>query len=1702
MGKYSNTVLDRDRAFDISMMDELLEEGKTVLKAAIDISRKIGDSVSRIDDAYAEIPAGYKEGALGNAISDMRTKLLESSYEETMDRMEGILNKLMEEVPAYDSKLAESMDGMEEVLNSLRRRIEDLREFLDTADVNISCAEFNGQLEDLAENWNRSTEDLRTALTEIENDMLGVSAAATPYSKDPVNLSTGNFVYDHEDMKIGGEIPLSFHRYYNSKDRSKGSLGRCFLHNYDSRLEENAEKGKASISMKDGQKKTFQKLEDGTYRSLYSATETLTKEKEGTWALADLSGERTLYNVSGQMTRQENRYGRGIAFSYDEAGRLEKAETDNGAYLAYSYDEEGMLACVTDHTGRKVELSYAKGKLSTVKVPSGSVYTYRYAKNGRLEETVNPRGFISVKNTYDEKRRVIRQEFPDGGHMEYAYDDKKRQVILTERNGSKTTYIHDSKYRNTDILYEDGTKEHFGYNGKNQRVLHTDRNGNTTRMAYDNRGNLTQVVNPLGEKMSLTYDADNRLILLKVNGKEKLHNIYDRKGNLVSSTGADGTGNRMEYDGQGRPVCIENADKSVTKITYDPKGNIISIRDAGGTEISYRYDSLNRVIQSVDRNGNATAYEYNDADKVSRVTNPLGAYRSYSYNESGKITEVTDYDGYTVKADYNETGRVSRITDKEGNIKEYTYDRMWNTSLIRQPDGGTVLYKYDRNNRLCEECLPEGGSILYTYDGNGNRTGITDAEGNHTVFTYDALNRIIKTTDAAGAEMCYDYDAEGNLACVTDALGNKTVYAYDGMGRCISETDALGNTTAYTYDMMGNLTGIRYPNGGMEERVYQNGKLAEHRRADGSIMRYAYDANGNCICMENGTGEKLAITYDALDRRESVTNPDGGIVRYEYDAVGNITKMTDGNGNVTRYVYTPNGNLSLVTDALGNETRYAYDSMGHLVKVERTGEASEIQTTAYQWDTRGLVTSIKNPMGAEEFFGYDRNGRLTDKWDRDGYHTAYSYDGRGLVKDILYGDGNSVSYSYDALGKLEEARNADGVIRIVNDALGRVTSVVGPDGKAVGYEWGSMGERLRLIYPDGKEAAYSYNEKGQLASLSAGNGTITYAYDPLGLLKEKVLPNGTVTEYTYTGAGQLERIRHTGKGIEEEYSYGYDRAGNKIRAEKKRQGAEADSGRFTYEYDALNRLTGVNRNGRLLRRYAYDAFGNRTLKEDYGGGEPAQTMYRYNAGNQLVSLTDGEGEQTYTYDRRGNLTAVSRGEELLKAFTFDAANRMSGALRIKGGIEKRAKYRYDAFGNRIGQTVYRGVAGDGISDMGKQAPQDPEKQIRYTIDLTRQYHNMLAAEDSAGQSAQTFYWDGNVAAMEEAGQDSYYLQDDLGSPMMLLDGGGEVRESYGFDEFGQSLFQHQEGQAQPFGYTGYQMEDVGGLYFAQARRYDAGTGRFVSEDIVKGFIVLPFSLNHYIYCWNRPLGLVDLNGLWPSWSDIKSTVSTAGDSIASGFNKAAASVESFYEDHKKAIDTTLKIAGAVVVTGLLVAGTVCTGGALGAICAGALAGGVIGIGVDAVMQIRRQIITDGTEKFNLDQMLISGLSGASSGALSYITANPYILFGGNAMINIGAYCATQGVRDEEITAAGVIVSGIIGGVAGVVSGSPRNVTDLSQTALGHAQIGIAPIMGKEEMYSYMIEEVIRNMGRSTISEIGRYIAAGKIISLFEEVCGE
>ena len=191
---------------------------------------------------------------------------------------------------------------------------------------------------------------------------------------------------------------------------------------------------------------------------------------------------------------------------------------------------------------------------------------------------------------------------------------------------------------------------------------------------------------------------------------------------------------------------------------------------------------------------------------------------------------------------------------------------------------------------------------------------------------------------------------------------------------------------------------------------------------------------------------------------------------------------------------------------------------------------------------------------------------------------------------------------------------------------------------------------------------------------------------------------------------------------------------------------------------------------------------------------------------------------------------------------------------------KQARYQYNGLGHRVGKQ-------EGVLPKEKLEKLDPQRrvgmeignsrQITYTLDLTRQYHNLLERTEESRN--QRYFWDGNVAAYEENGERNYYLQDELGSPLRIEDSAGRIKESYGYGAFGEDLYQNQ-GEIQPFGYTGYQRDSVSGTYYAQAREYLEENGRFAEQDIIAGIIDRPQTINKYKYCINNPFLYFDPTG--------------------------------------------------------------------------------------------------------------------------------------------------------------------------------------------------------------------------------------------------
>ena len=1455
------------RVFQVSEITTLCNELKTLLNGCKTHISNMKTYAEQADEALAEVPGEVRHYDAVSSASELRSALKTEKIEEALTKLENCRQRACELIPAADTDYAAQTRELMGVTKNLQTLLEEMEQFLIHTPLTTDYSAFKKAFEEVQARWNKVTENAATAVEKLMANIKGAETICHAFSKDPVNLSTGNFIYDRTDLEVGGREPFVFRRFYNAINGREGVLGKDWNHNYEVHLE--FTDGEAVLLREDGKEERFF-WEKDRYLSLFASEGTLEKAEDGyTYRTREQKVYR--FDREGMCLETETLLGGRVTFTYETEApfRLVKAEKDTGEFFAFSYGADGMLERVEDHTGRCLSYQYQGGLLKEVRLPDGNTFRYGYTPQGKLEQVENQRGIVTVENFFDEEHRTTLQKFPDGTQMSYVYDAEKKAVELTERNGSRVIYVHDDKYRDVKHIHSNG-EERFAYNQNNQKTLYVDRLGNKTQYAYDPAGNLVRVIDALGNKTEIRYGEKNQPTGIKINGKDKLCGEYDAQGRLVKTRDALGNEVEITYTASGWPQTIQQADKSRISLSYDAKGNITAIEDALGNVTRYAYDALNRMVESTDGKGNVTKYAYDVMGNVTCVENAEGNRQSYEYNASGKVTKVTDFDGASIQREYNVLNRPSKIIDKEGRETLLTYDSMWNLARVTASDGARTTYLYNEENLLSRIKYADGAVVRYTYDANGNRIGEEDENGAKTTFVYDALGRAVEVTGEEGLHYAYRYDGEGNLIEAEDALGNTVSMEYDGNGNLVKETNALGESRHYTYTPLGDVESITDEAGRTTCYQYQKGGLLEKiQYSDGTEEAFTYDANGNLETHTLATGFVLRYGYDSMDRITEITGSEGEKKSYTYDALGNVTSMTDGEGNTTRYAYTLSGQLAKVTDALGNETQYRYDACDRLIEICQYGEKADqefleaeernrrgrrCQVTRYHRDIRGQITEVTDAMGQKETYTYDKKGQLLGKLDKEGYLTKYAYTKQGDLSGIQYADGREVKLSYNPLRQLTEIQDWLGSTKITPDALGRAEKVQYPDGREVSYTYGKAGERRSLTYPDGKTVFYGYDEQFRLSELKEGDSIITYGYDPVGRLCEKQFPNGTKTTYRYDRKDQVTELVHRDKeGILDRYTYLYDLLGNKTGITKERRGLEQESGSYTYGYDALGRLSEIQKDGKVQTQYGYDAFGNRIWKEE----SRERTSYQYNGLNQMVSERQGEIRKEYGYDKRGNLTSILENGTWKKQYVYGAINRLEEAVDAAG---KQARYQYNGLGHRVGKQ-------EGVLPKEKLEKLDPQnrigmeignsRQITYALDLTRQYHNLL--ERTEESKSQRYFWDGNVAAYEENGERNYYLQDELGSPLRIEDSAGTLLESYGYGAFGEDLYQNQ-GKIQPFGYTGYQRDEVSGTYYAQAREYLAESGRFAGQDIMTGTVKYPETFNLYKYSFNQPLKYIDPSG--------------------------------------------------------------------------------------------------------------------------------------------------------------------------------------------------------------------------------------------------
>ena len=951
----------------------------------------------------------------------------------------------------------------------------------------------------------------------------------------------------------------------------------------------------------------------------------------------------------------------------------------------------------------------------------------------RVAQVEKPDGRVLVVN-YNDKGQVEQLQEPLGTHGEliptYSFQYKKHQTTIQDALGEVSVYAFDSHQRLSKVTYLDDLKmvrqDHFiwskeeGEEGwlKSKAIGIGDELSYFKSYVYDTKGNITRetLYGNLTGKKDQTFAFHQH--------KEMDHYSIDyeySKGihNLVTSKKTP-EGLTVFYDYVPHTnlctkmlLSYEGKIQERTFYTYDENAEVtLVIEDdgSGGEQEDLTDVTFRKAI---------ITYPFLDVNHPA-FGKPKEVIQAYFDNGQWIPLNRTEY-SYVQRDDKEEI--LQKVYDSQGRFCYETakvFDKKQHLILEKNALGQKTRYSYDRNHNKIKEVLSGSGKeIFYTYDA-GNR--LISREEKHengeifvTKYCYNALNQLICEIDPYGHKTSYAYDALGRqIECVYPRMehddgtsSHPTITKkYNLLNQVISEKDERGFTTKYAYNVYGSPTHITYPDGTIERFCYYpGGKLRKKQQADGTTLKYTYDAKGRIVKKQTFDSNRNLLKEEEYGYK-------GPLLVYKKDAMG----------LVTAYQYDKVGRKS--AEIVGNDkvTHYVYDDFGRLIQIAH--QCTQIETYHYDWLDRLIVKSFQDSHGnlyAKETYAYDVQGNRIKKSIAQTedlsahYSSCYQSDQTLLWKENPLGQRTTWFYNHhhaNGIGQRIQARS-------MTDPLGRVTleadDVFHRLVRRDVYEGDKMVSSLLFDYDAAgnliKENASvmsegslirhyarsrTYNSRGWLESeIELPHGKkVSYAYDAMGRLIQKVKPDGTCLYYTYDTLGRLQHLTSSDHTIA--YRYAYDLNDNIIEVQDlihhitqtriydrwNRLIEETLSPFMTirYLYDTLDRVVHMLLPDGSFVNYTYDAFHLRKMERFNAEGHLCYSLdCHYDLRGHLLKIQSPAGSVDYAYNLLSRAVSVQSPHLAMYLEQFDPVGNLLRKRQIDPIGNQEEHFSYDRF---------------------------------------------------------------------------------------------------------------------------------------------------------------------------------------------------------------------------------------------------------------------------------------------------------------------------------------------------------------------------------------------------------------------------------------
>ena len=584
---------------------------------------------------------------------------------------------------------------------------------------------------------------------------------------------------------------------------------------------------------------------------------------------------------------------------------------------------------------------------------------------------------------------------------------------------------------------------------------------------------------------------------------------------------------------------------------------------------------------------------------------------------------------------------VVKVTLPSGSVSKFNSTNGADYSSFTAIDSTNVLYRElgtDNFNLVTND----GYTYSYTGKPSGKLRRITDPSGNAVTIEYGtAEGTVIK--DSAGREYKLKYTSDNTKIAHIDMPNTEHDIAFSYNNNKLERVyykdnnDLIERYEYYTDNSLKNvynaenelIESITYDSNGKATKQVLYNNLVRFFKPDPSntstklIEEYDLTVSSNQDFNNRTPDRVVKKTYDSSYYVTQTQYPNNEILKAKYSYIGFNWQDYTGNSHSQS---TNTGDLLEFTDANGNVYIYSYNS-------------------------RGNVTTVKNPDGGLSVIDYDLS------------HNSYGKSYYASIREI------------DELGVSDEVRRSGAfAFQTLKSKSGASVyhSITSTDSKK---KLEGVSSTHNLAAFDIKQLSYTdvnTNVNGlvmkdlQKKVVDENFNSIEYDYDSYGnVIKETV----TSTDATHTKpiviytendsfGNVIYKSYHplTDATLKEKaFEFNeYDENHNLIR--QRVIDKDGNTGYTRYVYDALGRPI------QEIEPYQYDTIKESNLadlKNSTYNDDTVGYRYEYNLSGELTKKTDPMGNvYSYSYDAFGNVTKEVSPDGSIKTYTYDALDRI------------------------------------------------------------------------------------------------------------------------------------------------------------------------------------------------------------------------------------------------------------------------------------------------------------------------------------------------------------------------------------------------------------------------------------------------------------